>query len=49
MQVNECIRHNDKAAERLVPKGDDGPFDLYVVMNGRSDWHDIERPGGRLK
>jgi hypothetical protein len=30
-------------------KADDGRFDLYVIMNGRSDWHDVERPGGRLK
>jgi hypothetical protein len=49
MMPHECIRHDDKAAERLAPKADDGRFDIYVVMNGRSDWHDLERPGGRLK
>jgi hypothetical protein len=31
------IRHDDKAASRLAPKGDDRRFDLFVVMNGRSD------------
>jgi hypothetical protein len=49
MHDRECIRHDDKAASRLAPKCGDGRFDLYVVMNGRSDWHDLERPGGRLK
>jgi hypothetical protein len=33
--VHERIWHDDKAASRLVPKGDNGRFDLYVVMNGR--------------
>src|SRR6516164_7269348 len=41
----EYIRHDDKAASRLAPKGDDGGFDLYVAMNGRSAQHDPERPG----
>jgi hypothetical protein len=37
-----CARHDDNAASRLASKGDDGRFDLYVVMNGRNDWHDLE-------
>jgi hypothetical protein len=37
MRDHECIRRDDKAASRLTPKGDDGRFDLYVVMNGRSE------------
>jgi hypothetical protein len=28
---HERIRHRDKAAARLAPKGVDGPFDFYVV------------------
>jgi hypothetical protein len=36
------IRHDDKAASRLAPKGDDGRFDLHVAMNGGNDWHDLE-------
>jgi hypothetical protein len=35
MLLRECIRHGDKAASRLAPQGDDGRFDLCVVMNGR--------------
>ena len=35
--VGEYIRHDNKAASRLAPKGNDGRFDLYFVMNGRSD------------
>ena len=31
-----------KAASRLASKGDDGRFDLYVVMNGRSACLDLE-------
>jgi hypothetical protein len=42
MRGHECIRRDDKAASRLAPKSDDGRFNLYVVMNGRSDWHDLE-------
>jgi hypothetical protein len=42
MHAHECIRHDDKAASRLAPKGDDGRFDLSVAMNGRNDWRDIE-------
>jgi hypothetical protein len=34
--------HDDKAASRLAPKGDDGRFDLCVVVNGRNDWYDLE-------
>jgi len=26
----------------LAPKVIDGRFDLYVAVNGRSDWHDLE-------
>jgi hypothetical protein len=40
--LHPYIRHDDKAASRFSPKSDDGRFDLYVVMNGRSDWHDLE-------
>jgi hypothetical protein len=36
------IRHDDKAASWLAPKGDDGRFDLYVVTNGGSDCLDLE-------
>ena len=36
----EQVRHGDKAASGLAPKGVDGRFDLYVAMNGRNDWHD---------
>jgi hypothetical protein len=32
MRVQEYIRHDDKAASRLAPKGDGGCFDLYVAM-----------------
>ena len=49
MRKHECIRRHDKAASRLASKGDDGRFDLYVVMNLRNDWRDLERPGRRLK
>jgi hypothetical protein len=42
MHRREHIRHDDDAASRLAPKGVDGRFDLYVVMSGRSDWHDPE-------
>jgi hypothetical protein len=42
MRGHECIRHDDKAASRLAPKGDDGRFDFYVAMNGRNDRHDLE-------
>jgi len=38
---HEYIRRDDKAAPGLAPKGDDGRFDLYVVMNGRSDCLDL--------
>jgi hypothetical protein len=42
MLEGESIRDDDKAASRLAPQGDDGRFDLYVGMNGRSDRHDLE-------
>jgi hypothetical protein len=42
MRDHESTRHDDKAASRLARKGDDGRFDLYVAMNGRDDWHDLE-------
>jgi hypothetical protein len=42
MQAHEYIRHNDKAASRLAPKGCDGRFDFYVAVNRRHDWHDLE-------
>ena len=42
MRNHEYIRHDDKAASRLAPKGRDGRFDFYVAVNGRSDWHDLE-------
>ena len=31
MRDREYIRHDDKAASRLAPKGDDGRFDVYVA------------------
>src|SRR5262249_21368193 len=37
MREHECIRHDDKAAPLLAPKGDDGCFDFDVAMNGRGD------------
>jgi hypothetical protein len=42
MRHGECIRHFDKAASRLAPKGDDGCFDLYLATNGRNNWLDPE-------
>jgi hypothetical protein len=42
MHVREYIRHDDKAASRLTPKGDDGGFDFYVAMNGRNNWLDLQ-------
>jgi hypothetical protein len=36
------VRHDDKAASRLTPKGDDRRLDFYVAMNGCNDWHDLE-------
>ena len=41
MEAREIIRQDDKAASRLAPKGDDGRFDFYVVVNGRNDWLDL--------
>src|SRR5215471_7547552 len=49
MHGREYIRYDDKAASGLMPKGDDGHFNFYVAMNGRTDWHNLERPGRRLK
>jgi hypothetical protein len=42
MHARERIRYDEKAASRLAPKGGDGRFDLYVAMNGRSDYRDLE-------
>jgi hypothetical protein len=42
MRVHEYIRYDDKAASWLAPKGDNGRFDLYVAMNVRNDWRDLE-------
>ena len=42
MREQESTRQDDKAASRLAPKGRDGRFDLYVAVNGRNDWHDLE-------
>jgi hypothetical protein len=42
MRGREGVRHDDKAALRLAPKGDDGRFDFYVAVNGRNDGHDLE-------
>jgi hypothetical protein len=42
MHGREYFRHDDEAASRLAPKGNDGRFDFYVVMNRRSDWRDLE-------
>src|SRR5215470_14457679 len=36
------IRHDDKAASRFAPDGDDSRFDLCIGMNGRNDRHDLE-------
>src|SRR6516164_11312004 len=49
MREREYIRHDDKAASRLAPKGGDGRFDFYVAMNGRNACRDLECPGRRLK
>ena len=38
----EPIRHDNKAASRLTPQGDDGRFDLCVAMNARNDRLDLE-------
>jgi hypothetical protein len=42
MHVHESVRHDDKAAPRLAPKGGNGRFDLCVAMDGRDDWHELE-------
>jgi hypothetical protein len=49
MHDREYVYYDDKAASRLAPHSDDGRFDLYVAVNGRNDWLDLERPGRRLK
>ena len=41
MRDYESIRYDDKAASRLVPKGDDDHFDFYDAMNVRNDRHDL--------
>ena len=40
MRDRECIRHDDKAAPGLTPKGRDVRFDLCVAVNERHDWQD---------
>jgi hypothetical protein len=42
MPEHESVGHDDEAASSLAPKGDDGRFDLCVIVNGRSDWNDLE-------
>jgi hypothetical protein len=42
MRDQECVRHHDKAASGLAPKGRDGRFDVYVATNGRKDQHYLE-------
>jgi hypothetical protein len=42
MRARESIRHDDKTASRLAPKGDDGRFDPCVATDGRNDWRDLE-------
>jgi hypothetical protein len=42
MHGRECIRQAHKAASRLAPQGDNGRFDLYVAVNGRNNWLDLE-------
>jgi hypothetical protein len=42
MNGRERIRHDEKAASRFAPKGDDSHFDLYVAVNGRSGRRDLE-------
>jgi hypothetical protein len=32
MRGHESTRHDDKAASRLAPKGDDPRFDFYVAI-----------------
>jgi hypothetical protein len=50
MHIRERIRHKDKAASRLAPKGGDARFDISVVMNERSDWHNLDgNLSGRLR
>ena len=36
------IRHDNKAATRRAPQGDDGRFDLCVAANVRNDRVDLE-------
>ena len=42
MNDQKHIRHYHKAASRLMPKTNDGRFDLCVAVNGRNGWHDLE-------
>jgi hypothetical protein len=42
MSGYEPIRHDNKAATRLAPKGHDGHFDVCVVVNVRNDPLDLE-------
>jgi hypothetical protein len=48
MHLHEYFRHDDKAASRLAPNGDDGRFDICVAVNGRNGCHDLERRSRRL-
>jgi hypothetical protein len=36
------VRHDDQAASRLAPEGDDGRFDFFVAVDGRNDERDLE-------
>ena len=38
----ERIRHDNKAATRLTPQGDDGRFYLCVAVNVRNDRLDLQ-------
>jgi hypothetical protein len=49
MRHHEYTWHDDKAAFRLAPQGDDSRIDFCVAANGRTEWHDLESPGSRLK
>jgi hypothetical protein len=47
--ARERIHWDHEAASRLAPKGDDGRFDLYVVVNRRCDRFHFEQPGRLLE
>jgi hypothetical protein len=42
LRDREYVRHYDKAASRLAPKGRDGRFDFYVAVKRRNGCHDLE-------